>query len=94
MLTLLTPGGSIPLKVDDYYIRELASGLDELNFSISVWDDDYTLIQEESSIKEESDGSACFYLVKAIDGGKDRARYAPCRAVRSRLARRDGLAAA
>lgn len=73
MLTLLTPGGSVPLKVDDYYIRELASGLDELNFSISVWDDDYTLIQEESSIKEESDGSACFYLVKAIDGGKDRA---------------------
>ena len=73
MLTLITQSGSIPLKVDDYYIRELASGLDELCFSISVWDDDYTLIQEESSIKEESDGSACFYLVKAIDGGKDTA---------------------
>lgn len=73
MLTLITQSGSIPLKVDDYYIRELASGLDELCFSISVWDDDYTLIQEESSIKEESDGSACFYLVKAIDGGKDSA---------------------
>lgn len=73
MLTLITQSGAIPLKVDDYYIRELASGLDELCFSISVWDDDYTLIQEESSIKEESDGSACFYLVKAIDGGKDTA---------------------
>lgn len=73
MLTLITQSGAIPLKVDDYYIRELASGLDELCFSISVWDDDYPLIQEESSIKEESDGSACFYLVKAIDGGKDTA---------------------
>ena len=71
MLTLLTPGGSVPLKVDDYYIRQLASGLDELNFSISVWDEDYPLIQEESSIKEESDGQACAYLVKAIDAGKN-----------------------
>lgn len=73
MLTLSTPSGAIPLKVDDYYIRELASGLDELIFTISVWDDDYPLIQEESSIKEESGGKACAYLVKAIDGGKDRA---------------------
>ena len=71
MLTLLTPSGSIPLKVDDYYIRQLASGIDELNFSISVWDEDYPLIQEESSIKEESDGQACAYLVKAIDAGKN-----------------------
>lgn len=71
MLTLLTPGGSVPLKVDDYYIRQLASGIDELNFSISVWDEDYPLIQEESSIKEESDGQACAYLVKAIDAGKN-----------------------
>ena len=73
MLTLSTPSGAIPLKVDDYYIRELASGLDELIFTISVWDDDYPLIQEESSIKEESGGKACAYLVKAIDAGKDRA---------------------
>ena len=71
MLTLITAGGSIPLKVDDYYIRELASGLDELVFSISVWDKDYPLIQEESSIKEGSSG--CNYLVKAIDAGKDTA---------------------
>ena len=73
MLTLLTPGGSIPLKVDDYYIRELSSGLDELVFSLSVWDEDYPLIQEESNIIEESDGQRCAYLVKAIDGGKSAA---------------------
>lgn len=73
MLTLITSGGAVPLKVDDYYVRELATGIDELIFSISVWDEDYPLIQEESSIKEESDGSACFYLVKAIDGGSSTA---------------------
>lgn len=73
MLTLITNNGAIPLKTDDYYVRELSSGLDELIFNISVWDDDYPLIQEESSIKEESDGKACFYLVKAIDAGKNSA---------------------
>lgn len=73
MLTLITTGGSIPLKVDDYYIKELASGLDELIFSVSIWDNDYVLIQEESSIKEESNGKAALYLVKAIDAGKETA---------------------
>ncbi|MDR9824904.1 hypothetical protein RCJ22_04695, partial [Vibrio sp. FNV 38] len=73
MLTLITAGGSIPLKVDDYYVRELASGLDELVFTISIWDEEYPLIQEESSIREESDGGACNYLVKAIDAGKETA---------------------
>lgn len=73
MLTLITESGAIPLKVDDYYIREITSGLDELVFSISVWDDDYPLIQEESSIKEESNGKSCLYLVKAIDAGKETA---------------------
>ena len=73
MLTLITSSGSIPLKTDDYYIRELASGLDELIFNISIWDDDYKLIQEESSIREESDGHACNYLVKAIDAGNESA---------------------
>lgn len=73
MLTLITSAGAVPLKVDDYYIRELASGLDELCFSISVWDEEYQQIQEESSIKEESDGSAGYYLIKAIDGGSSTA---------------------
>lgn len=73
MLTLITQGGAIPLKVDDYYIRQIASGIDELIFTISVWDEDYPLIQEESSIKEESNGKSCLYLVKAIDAGKETA---------------------
>lgn len=74
MLTLYTPDGAIPLRVSDYYIKELASGLNELCFTISIWDDAFQLIQEESSIREESDGiTACNYLVKAIDSGKNTA---------------------
>lgn len=73
MLTLITPGGGGPLRVDDYYIKELASGLDELCFSISIWDEQYQAIQEESSIFEQSDGKSAYYLVKAIDGGAETA---------------------
>lgn len=74
MLTLYTPDGAIPLRVSDYYIKELASGLNELCFTISIWDDAFQLIQEESSIREESDGiTSCNYLVKAIDSGKNTA---------------------
>lgn len=69
MLTLITSSGGVPLRVDDYYIKELASGLDELCFTISIWDDDYQAIQEEASILEQSEGKSAYYLVKAIDGG-------------------------
>ena len=75
MLTLYTASGAIPLKCDDYYIKELASGLDELIFSISIWDEAYALIQEEASVRESASGSTPIdYLVKAIDGGSDRAQ--------------------
>lgn len=72
MLTLYANGTQKPLQIDDYYIKHLASGLDELVFSISIWDENYQLIQEESSIQESS-GSPINYLVKAIDGGKETA---------------------
>ena len=75
MLTLYTAAGAIPLKCDDYYIKELASGLDELVFSLSIWDEEYPLIQEEASVREHSnDDAAINYLVKAIDGGSERAQ--------------------
>ena len=73
MLTIYTSTGAVPLSCDDYYIKELASGLDELCFSISIWDPEYQAIQEEASIKEESPDGSALYLVKAIDGGSDRA---------------------
>lgn len=68
MLTLFNGAGGIPLRCDDYYIKQLASGLDELIFTISIWDEQYAAIQEESSIREAS-GDPVNYLVKAIDGG-------------------------
>lgn len=75
MLTLYTASGGVPLHEDDYYIRELASGLDELIFSMSIWDAEYPLIQEEASIQEHSNDDAPInYLVKAIDGGSERAQ--------------------
>ena len=73
MLTLYTNGEAVPLHIDDYYIKELASGLDELVFTLSIWDEEYLMIQEESSINERSDGQSINYLVKAIDGGSDTA---------------------
>lgn len=69
MLTLFTGTNAVPLKADDYYIKRLWSGYDEIVFNMSIWDDDYTLLQEEASIREESDDGPRNYLVKAIDGG-------------------------
>lgn len=69
MLTLVTNSGGIALRCDDYYIKQLASGLDELIFSISIWDDAYQLLQEEASIRENHGDGSANYLVKAIDGG-------------------------
>lgn len=64
----------IPLPYDGYYIKELASGYDELIFDIPIWDPAYREIQEQSNIKETSEGVSAFYQVKAIDGGKDTAQ--------------------
>lgn len=72
MLTLITNSGAVPLHIDDYYIKHLASGLDELIFTVNIWDEEYQLIQEESSIQENS-GTPINYLVKAIDGGSSTA---------------------
>lgn len=65
-------GGAVALHIDDYCVKELASGLDELQFSISIYDPEYKLIQEQAQIREESEGTA-LYLVQAIDGGGDTA---------------------
>ena len=69
MLTLLSTGEI--LRCDDYYLRELADGLDELIFQISIWDPAYPRIVEEARIR---DRDAQVYLVKQIDGGADVAK--------------------
>ena len=68
MLTLYTPTGAEKLLVDDYCVKELASGLNELQFEMSIWHPQYRLIQEESVIREDSE-TPLLYEVKAIDGG-------------------------
>lgn len=74
MLTIYTPAGAVPLHIDNYYIKELYSGYDELIFDVDIFDPEYLLIQEESLIREESDAGPILYLVKAIDGGGQTAK--------------------
>ena len=71
MLRLLTDGGAKIIRCDDYYIRELASGLDECIFSIDVWDPLYPELVEEAQI-QDADGKT--YLIKQIDGGANSAK--------------------
>lgn len=69
MLTLLD--NKEVLRCDDYYVRELANGLDELILSISVWDPVYPYLVEEAQI-QDSGGQT--YNIKQIDGGADMAK--------------------
>lgn len=69
MLTLLD--NKEVLRCDNYYVRELANGLDELIFTISVWDPVYPYLVEEAQI-QDSGGQT--YNIKQIDGGADMAK--------------------
>lgn len=71
MLRLLTGSGPKIIRCDDYYIRELASGMDEVIFTISVWDPLYPELVEEAQI-QDADGK--LYLIKQIDGGANTAK--------------------
>lgn len=71
MLTLYANNTAYPIKNDDYYIRQVDTGRDELIFNISIWDELYPLIVEEASIQ---DRDQMHYLVKAIDAGPDTAK--------------------
>lgn len=71
MLHLITDRGDQILRCDDYYIRELASGLDELIFNISVWDPVYPELVEEAQVRDRAQQT---YLIKQIDGGADSAK--------------------
>ena len=71
MLTLYHGGRHYPIHNTEYYLRELASGFDEIQFSISIWDPVYAMIQEEEQIYDRGGQR---YLVKQIDGGADEAK--------------------
>ncbi len=71
MLRLMTGSGPKIIRCDDYYIRELASGMDEVIFQISIWDPLYPELVEEAQI-QDADGK--LYLIKQIDGGANTAK--------------------
>lgn len=66
MLTLYHNSQEIVLDTTEYYVRELASGLDEVIFDLSIWDPNYALIAEEANIVDRGGQR---YLVKQIDAG-------------------------
>lgn len=71
MLTLFHNGQQYPIQDTEYYIRELASGLDEIIFNISIYDPIYAILSEEENI---TDRGGQRYLVKQIDAGADTAK--------------------
>lgn len=68
MLKLASNGGAV-INTDDFYIYKKSNGLDELIFNLSIYDENYPNIVEESVIEYEQP-----YLVKAIDGGGETAK--------------------
>lgn len=71
MLSLYTNDSQIVIANDDYYIRQLASGLDEVVFTISIWDEAYPQLVEEASIRDRDQQ---WYLIKQIDAGNETAK--------------------
>lgn len=71
MLSLYSGGQQYPIQYDDYYIRQLASGLDEVVLNVSIWDELYPLMVEETSIRDRDQQ---WYLIKQIDQGSDTAK--------------------
>ena len=66
MLTLFHNGEQYPLENTEYYIRELANGLDEVIFNLPLHDNIYALLNEEDVITDRAGQS---YKVKQIDAG-------------------------
>ena len=66
MLKLWNDTMSAVLNTDDFYILSKTSGLDELVFTISIYDENYPSILEEAIVEYEEP-----YIIKAIDAGAD-----------------------
>ena len=71
MLTLYHDNKEYPLENSEYYIREMASGLDECIFTIPIHDPIYQILSEEENIV---DRAGQIYKVKQIDGGAQDAK--------------------
>ena len=67
---MLSIGDKI-LQNDDYAIKRLYSGVDELSFDIGISDRDIAIITEEAVVKETTYGQT--YVIKRLTGaGKPR----------------------
>ena len=71
MLTLYHNGEEYPIQNTEYYIRELANGLDEVIFDLSIYDPIYAIMAEEENIVDRAGQT---YKVKQIDAGGDSAK--------------------
>ena len=71
MLTLYHNGEQHPLQNTEYYIRELANGLDEVIFAISIYDPIYAIMAEEETV---TDRAGQTYKIKQIDAGANDAK--------------------
>ena len=66
MLTLYHNGEQYPIQDTEYYIRELADGLDEIIFTLDIHDPIYAILAEEEQIVDRAGQT---YKVKQIDAG-------------------------
>ena len=66
MLTLYHNNEQHVLQNSEYYVRELANGLDEVIFSIDIHDPVYAILAEEENIVDRAGQT---YKVKQIDAG-------------------------
>ena len=71
MLTVYENGVGYPILNDDYYIRELASGYDEIVFNVDIRDPVYQYINEEAVVRDRDQN---IYLIKQIDAGEQTAK--------------------
>lgn len=71
MLTVYSGANGYPIMNDDYYIRYLSNGLDEIVFNVSIRDDVYKYITEEARIRDRDQN---YYIIKQIDAGNEQAK--------------------
>ena len=71
MLTVFNDNKGYVIACDDYYVRQLASGLNEIIFEVNIHDDSFQYIVEEASIIDRDEN---YYLVKQIDRGLETAK--------------------
>ena len=66
MLTVYSGANGYPIMNDDYYIRYLSNGLDEIVFNVSIRDEVYQYVTEEARVRDRDQN---YYIIKQIDAG-------------------------